>query len=115
LPIFAPLRLPAAGLHGAQLRTTGGDVIEAETTAPWLHELHLRAMHFAHAHPGVLVEAKGAALALHWRKAPAAAAAVAAFAHAQLRLRPGVRLRPGNHVVAQVASCRDQRPPVAPR
>ena len=111
--LFAPLRLPAAGLHGAQLRTTNGDVTETETIAPWLHELHRRAMHFAHAHPGVLVEAKGAALALHWRKAPAAAAAVAAFAHAQLPLLPGVRLQPGNHVVELVAAGHDKGTAVA--
>ncbi len=106
--LFAPLRLPAAGLHGAQLRRAGGEQPQAAETAQWLHELHLRAMRFAHAHPGVLVEAKGQALALHWRNAPAAAQAVDAFARAQLPLLPGVRLQPGNHVVELVSAGHDK-------
>ncbi len=102
--LFAPLRLPAAGLHGTQLRYSGEDAIAPAETAPWLHDLHQRALHFAHAHPGVLVEAKGQALALHWRNAPAAAQAVDAFARAQLPQLEGVRLQPGNHVVELVSA-----------
>jgi len=106
--LFAPLRLPAAGLHGAQLRRSGNDATPSAETAQWLHELHQRAMHFAHAHPGVLVEHKGQALALHWRNAPAFAGQVQAFAHAQLPLLPGVRLQPGNHVIELVAAGHDK-------
>lgn len=106
--LFAPLRLPAAGLHGTQLRRSADETPQAAETARWLHELHLQAMRFAHAHPGVRVEAKGQALALHWRNAPAAAQAVIAFAHAQLPLLPGVRLQPGNHVVELVSASHDK-------
>lgn len=106
--LFAPVRLPAAGLHGAQLRRTADAAPQPAETAHWLHELHLQAMRFAHAHPGVRVEAKGQALALHWRNAPAAAQAVVAFAHAQLPLLPGVRLQPGNHVVELVSASHDK-------
>ncbi len=106
--LFAPLRLPAAGLHGTQLRRGAGDPAQAGETAPWLHELHVQAMRFAHAHPGVRVEAKGQALALHWRNAPDAAQAVDAFARAQLPRLPGVRLQPGNHVVELVSANHDK-------
>lgn len=101
--MFAPLRLPMAGLHGAQLQPT------ADTdTAHWLHSLHVRAMQLAHAHPGVLVEHKGQALALHWRNAPSAAPAITAFAQAQLPHLPGVRLQPGNQVVEFINAGHDK-------
>jgi trehalose 6-phosphate phosphatase len=106
--LFAPLRLPAAGLHGTQLRRGTEAAVPATETAHWLHELHVQAMRFAHAHPGVRVEAKGQALALHWRNAPDAAQAVDAFARAQLPRLPGVRLQPGNHVVELVSASHDK-------
>ncbi|WP_433853928.1 trehalose-phosphatase [Stenotrophomonas nitritireducens] len=106
--LFAPLRLPAAGLHGTQLRHAANQAPRTTETAQWLHDLHVQAMRFAHAHPGVRVEAKGQALALHWRNAPAAAQAVEAFARAQLPLLPGVRLQPGNHVVELVSAGHDK-------
>ncbi len=106
--LFAPLRLPAAGLHGAQLRRTDDDAPADADPAHWLHDLHVQAMRLAHAHPGVRVEAKGQALALHWRNAPDAAAAVEAFARAQLPRLPGVRLQPGNHVVELVTAGHDK-------
>lgn len=122
--MFAPLQLPMAGLHGAQLQSTAetaARIPDTDTdTAHWLHGLHVRAMQLAHAHPGMLVEHKGQALALHWRNAPAAAPAITAFARAQLPQLPGVRLQPGNHVVEFVSDGHDkgralvqlmQRPP----
>ena len=111
--LFAPLRLPAAGLHGTQLRRGAGEPAQAGETAPWLHELHVQAMRFAHAHPGVRVEAKGQALALHWRNAPDAAQAVDAFARAQLPRLPGVRLQPGNHVIELVSANHDKGSAIA--
>ena len=111
--LFAPLRLPSAGLHGTQLRYDGEQAIAPAETAQWLHELHQRALRFAHAHPGVLVEAKGQALALHWRNAPAAAQAVEAFAHSQLPLLEGMRLQPGNHVIELVSANHDKGSAIA--
>jgi trehalose 6-phosphate phosphatase len=67
--IFHPLRLPAAGIHGAQLRidnTTSTLAIDRATLATALIAMR----RFAHAHPGTHVEDKGAALALHTRRAP---------------------------------------------
>jgi trehalose 6-phosphate phosphatase len=100
--LFAPLHLPAAGLHGHQLRDAGGavhDSAEDESTTEWLHALHQQAMRFAHGHPGVLVEDKGPSMALHWRGAPHAANEVRAFADRHIRGNAGYRLQPGDHVV----------------
>lgn len=100
--LFAPLHLPAAGLHGHQLRDASGtvhDTTEDESTTEWLHALHEQAMRFAHGHPGVLVEDKGPSMALHWRAAPHAAEQVRAFADRHIRGNAGYRLQPGDHVV----------------
>lgn len=107
--LFAPLRLPAAGLHGHELRSDAQARAAMPTdTSAWLHALHQRAAQLAHAHPGVLVEDKRIGLALHWRAAPAAGAQVLAFANAQIAALPGYRLQPGDHVVEFVPEGSDK-------
>jgi trehalose 6-phosphate phosphatase len=67
---LSPLNLPVAGQHGAELR--GADV-GAQTFAP-IHGVAplLPAIEeFAARRPGLLVEAKGFSVAVHYRKAPA--------------------------------------------
>lgn len=123
--LFAPLRLPAAGLHGHEFR---GDAQAAadipEDTSAFLHELHRAATHLAAAHPGVLVEDKGVSLALHWRAAPHAAESVTGFARERIAGLAGYRLQPGDHVVEFVPEGSDKggavdrmmrRPPFAGR
>ena len=107
--LFAPLRLPAAGLHGHQLRSDAAAAAEipADTSA-FLHHLHRAAAHLAAAHPGVRVEDKGSSLALHWRAAPHAAAVVTGFADAHIATLPGYRLQPGDHVVEFVPEGADK-------
>jgi trehalose 6-phosphate phosphatase len=119
--IFAPLALPAAGMHGQQLRgapETPREVPEA------LAELRRQATVLAHRHPGVRVEDKGGAIALHWRAAPQAAGALQALA---ARLAPqleGYRIQPGDQVLELVPADVDkgravrtlmQHPPFAGR
>lgn len=68
-----PLRLPGAGLHGAQLRRSGDGGAEdprLPAPAPLLRALQA---HFGD-DPRVLIENKGAAVALHYRLAPERAA-----------------------------------------
>lgn len=107
--LFAPLRLPAAGVHGHQFRGSGeaATAIPGDTSA-FLHELHREALHLAHAHPGVRVEHKGVSLALHWRAAPHAAAAVLDFAGSRVAGLPGYRLQPGDHVIEFVPAASDK-------
>lgn len=109
--LFAPLRLPAAGLHGHQFRAEAE--AEARMDLPagipaFLHELHRQATHLAAAHPGLRVEDKGVSLALHWRAAPNAAAAVAGFAGTRIASLPGYRLQPGDHVIEFVPEGADK-------
>ncbi len=77
--IDALLGLPAAaaaGLHGAELRAPGGGALATPELHPGLAAARTRAVEAAAGHPGVLVEDKGAAIALHYREAPDAELAV---------------------------------------
>lgn len=67
--IFAPLRLPAIGGHGAELRLNGGPV--QRHADPLDTDLRQALEAIAARHPGVLVEDKGYSIALHYRKVPA--------------------------------------------
>lgn len=97
--IFAPLRLPAAGLHGLELREGDDDADHAFHVPGDLANIRESAEQVALAHPGARVEDKGAALALHWRAAPAARSPMEALAASALARLPGYRLQHGNCVV----------------
>lgn len=103
--LFSPLRLPAAGLHGQQFRgapANGMPVTQSMGTGDALSTLRHEAMLLAGRHPGVLVEDKGANLALHWRAAPAASQLLVQLAHEHLPNLQGYRLQPGDHVIELV-------------
>lgn len=69
--IFFPLRLPCAGLHGAEIRFADGARTEAcRIDGPAMERARLSCRDFAAAHPGVILEDKGAALAVHFRQRP---------------------------------------------
>ncbi len=68
--LFSPLVLPAAGLHGLERRGADGIVYYSTSMDDRLHSAKHRLMDFAQEHPGLLLEDKGAAIALHYRNAP---------------------------------------------
>ena len=65
--LFAPLRLPAAGLHGLERRDSHG-IIHALDLSADLGEV--RRFVSEHSYSDVLIEDKGSALVLHYREAP---------------------------------------------
>lgn len=95
---FAPLRLPAAGLHGLERRDAAGDLHRAPPL-PAIRQAVEKARAFAAAHPGVLVEDKGATVALHFRQAPEAGPAATAFAEKLAGALAGTSLQKGKMVV----------------
>jgi trehalose 6-phosphate phosphatase len=93
-------RLAAGGQHGAQIRRADGHVSRFDGVSTLMPALRTQADAFAAAMPGVLVEHKYNALALHFRGAPHAAAAVHAAAQALLsEAGPAYELLPGYAVV----------------
>jgi len=98
--LFPTLRqMPAAGLHGLELRGPGKLAKAAPSAPAALQRIRAEAEAIALAWPGALVESKGPNLALHWRTAPAAAPAFHAFASAALPRLPGYRVQAGDQVL----------------
>jgi trehalose 6-phosphate phosphatase len=69
---FAPLKLSASGVHGTEAR--GADGITRMLAEPVPADLTRAVCDVACALPGILVEEKGAGLAVHYRNAPEARA-----------------------------------------
>ncbi|MFT4002413.1 MAG: trehalose-phosphatase [Rhizobium sp.] len=74
-PLFAPFRFPVAGLHGAERRDAAGRLRRAHVP-PAFQEMKQLIRREAMAWPGAIVEDKGAAVAVHFRHAPASEAAI---------------------------------------
>jgi trehalose 6-phosphate phosphatase len=66
--LFAPLRLPAIGGHGAEMRLSDSQVFYWAKPLP--EDLRQRLADTASIGPGIVVEDKSYSLALHYRKAP---------------------------------------------
>ena len=97
--LFAPLLLPAAGLHGIERRSADGTVHYLPGLEERLHDAKRELMGFVELHAGLLLEDKGAALALHYRNAPALAAdAERAIRAAARRTGDGFHIQPGKMV-----------------
>jgi trehalose 6-phosphate phosphatase len=68
--LFAPLRLPAAGLHGVERRDAAGNLHGAKLEDPRLREAREALARVADAFPGTIIEDKGTNIAVHFRLAP---------------------------------------------
>lgn len=67
---LAPLSLPIAGSHGAERRGHDGQCEQIGFGDPRLTHMQGEMRLFVDAHPGLLLEVKGAGLAIHFRAAP---------------------------------------------
>ena len=68
--LFAPLRLPAAGQHGAERCGADGQAHRTVVAETALSRSRAHLLAWAHDHPGILLEDKGLTLALHYRGVP---------------------------------------------
>jgi trehalose 6-phosphate phosphatase len=102
--LFDPLRLPAAGQHGAELRRRGDVPVQSIGRDPRLDGFVRQLRAIAGERPGLLVEDKGLSVAVHYRLAPQYGEEVQAFATALLAecggdiellpLRMGIEFKP---------------------
>lgn len=74
---FAPLRLAAAGQHGAERRGAGGRL--HRFAARGIGTMHGILREWVERRPGLLLEDKGSTLAVHYRRAPELAGKLGAF------------------------------------
>jgi trehalose 6-phosphate phosphatase len=68
--LFAPLRLPVAGVHGFERRDADGRYFRPGFVGTGLGFLRAELKAFARSLHGLLLEDKGCAFALHYRQAP---------------------------------------------
>lgn len=68
--IFAPLKVPAIGGHGAELRPHDNGDSEERQVDSLDGRLRTHLMNIAKVAPGILIEDKGYAIALHYRRSP---------------------------------------------
>src|SRR5665213_3368743 len=74
--LFAPLRLPAAGLHGVERRKASGAMHGASFVDAQLNAARTAVQALLETHPGTSMEDKGRAIAVHYRLAPQLEASV---------------------------------------
>lgn len=97
--LFSPLKLPAAGQHGYERRDSGGRRRRHRFDAARLRPMSAMLREFARGHPGLVLEDKGASVALHYRLAPGLREAAHEKALAAAALLPGeVEVQPGKMV-----------------
>ena len=68
--LFAPARLPSAGLHGVERRKGSGAIHGASFHDSQLDPARAALVDLVQSHPGTLLEDKGRTIALHFRLAP---------------------------------------------
>jgi trehalose 6-phosphate phosphatase len=96
--IFAPLKLPAIGGHGAEIRRTPGS---PAMRPPLSIDTQLKEQLIAAAGEGILVEDKGYSVALHYRLAPERGEALREAVSSIVAEHPdsGVEILPGKWVI----------------
>jgi trehalose 6-phosphate phosphatase len=77
--LFNPLKLSAAGQHGAEIRLAGGAVETQALSSGDLASLLPALTAFVAEHPGLLLEDKGRTIAVHYRHAPQYRADIVSF------------------------------------
>lgn len=98
--MFAPLQLPMAGIHGIERVSAHGIMHRPTIFGERLDALRIALAALVEQHPGLLLEDKGVAIALHFRLAPwAARQAADAMRHAAQGLGPEFEVLEGNCVL----------------
>ena len=96
--LFAPLKLVTSGVHGTEVRAVAGAGLRM-LTPPVPSDLVREVSRVIEISPGIMVEQKGAGVAVHYRNAPETRAALeTALEHIVGRWRE-FQLRPGRKVL----------------
>ncbi|MDN2710425.1 trehalose-phosphatase [Janthinobacterium sp. SUN118] len=104
--MLAPLRLPVAGVHGVERRSADGRLHLAPT--PEVSPVLARAEALAERHPGLLVEQKRGAVALHYRLAPQLEPLCVQEMTAAVQACPGILLLHGKMVLEAKPAATDK-------
>ena len=95
---LAPLRLPAAGIHGLTRRSPSGQSHAAPLDDHFLHHAEHLLAPLVLAEPGLLLERKSNAVALHYRERPDLEENCRAVMDQLAALCPGIQIKRGKMV-----------------
>ncbi len=98
-----PVQLAVSGVHGLTRRDAKGEVHDSEIDARGIHDVEQELCAFVAGNPGLLLEKKHGAVALHYRQRPELEAASHAAMRGAVNGRETIRLRPGKMVIEAVA------------
>jgi len=98
--LFAPLKLPCAGLHGVERRGADGRLHGTDIPISRLDAVRAPLAQLVQENPGTLLEDKGRTIAVHYRLAPAAAAVIHAGVESiAAGLSDAYQIQAGNHML----------------
>lgn len=107
--LFAPLKFPAAGLHGLERRDAAGVVHHHGPGDGTLRRIVNLAREFARLHPGIVIEDKGMSIAVHYRAVPEQGSTVLSLVRGYVEeLGPAYCLQAGKMVAEIRPSGRDK-------
>ena len=95
---LAPLRLPAAGIHGLTRRSPTGQSHAAPLDQSFLRHAELLLVPLVMAEPGLLLERKSNAVALHYRARPDLEETCRTVMEQLAALCPGIQIKRGKMV-----------------
>ncbi|HTH95541.1 MAG TPA: trehalose-phosphatase [Rhodocyclaceae bacterium] len=96
--LFSLPQLPAAGQHGLEIRDALGNLRRHNPPPEPLQEAVGRLGPLQNRHRGLLLEDKGATLAVHYRQAPALGSYLGRLLGQLTTTHPHLRLQPGKYV-----------------
>lgn len=113
--IFPDLSVPVAGQHGCERRDASGTLHLHSSNPAVLEKLRVLFAAFAARHPGVLLEDKGATVALHYRQSPELAGKVHSVVRSSIDAvgATGYRLWEGKQLVEIRPDGRDKGKAIA--
>ena len=97
--MFAPLRLPCAGVHGIERRGADGEISRMATGTEQLESVARRFADFTQTAPELIVEPKPGSVALHYRMRPEMEQDVLQLAAEQVARDPALHIIRGKMVV----------------
>lgn len=106
--LFAPLRIPAAGEHGGEIRCTACGPVRKAAELDLVGELRPFAAALARELPGVLPEYKSTTIAFHFRQVPEMGERLRERLEALVASHEGLTIQPGKMVLEVKPSGRDK-------
>lgn len=96
--LFAPLRLRATGVHGAEMRFSPGERVRRDAAAALPADAWMELSRLLLCFPGAFAENKQFAFAVHYRSAPGVGPMLKRALRVYLAERPGLVMMDGHYV-----------------